>query len=38
MKLVVQRVKETRLEVDGQLISEIKKGLAIYVGVAAGDT
>ncbi|MBO4479382.1 MAG: D-aminoacyl-tRNA deacylase, partial [Clostridia bacterium] len=33
MKLVVQRVKETRLEVDGQLISEIKKGLAIYVGV-----
>ena len=38
MKLVVQRVKETRLEVDGQLISEIKQGLAIYVGVAAGDT
>ena len=38
MKLVVQRVKETRLEVDGQLISEIKKGLAIYVGVAAGDS
>ena len=38
MKLVVQRVKETRLEVDGQVVSEIEKGLAIYVGVAVGDT
>ena len=37
MKLVVQRVKKTRLEVDGKLISEIEKGLAIYVGVAVGD-
>ena len=37
MKLVVQRVKETRLEVDGQVISAIEKGLAIYVGVAVGD-
>lgn len=38
MKLVVQRVKETRLEVDGKVISEIEKGLAIYVGVAVGDS
>lgn len=38
MKLVVQRVKNTRLEVEGQLISEIGKGLAVYVGVAAGDS
>ena len=37
MRLVVQRVKETRLEVDGKVISEIPKGLAIYVGVAVGD-
>ena len=37
MKLVVQRVKSTRLEVDGELISEIRKGLAIYVGVGVGD-
>lgn len=37
MKLVVQRVKSTRLEVDGKLISEIGKGLAIYVGVGVGD-
>ena len=38
MKLVVQRVKSTRLEVDGRLISEIGKGLAVYVGVGVGDT
>ena len=38
MKLVVQRVKSTRLEVDGERISEIGKGLAVYVGVAVGDT
>ena len=38
MKLVVQRVKETRLEVDGKVVSAIEKGLAIYVGVAVGDT
>ena len=38
MKLVVQRVKSTRLEVDGKLISEIGKGLAVYVGVGVGDT
>jgi len=37
MKLVVQRVKSTRLEVEGKLISEIGKGLAVYVGVASGD-
>ena len=37
MKLVVQRVKSTRLEVDGQLISEIGKGLAVYVGVGVDD-
>ena len=38
MKLVVQRVKSSRLEVDGRLISEIGKGLAVYVGVGVGDT
>ena len=37
MKLVVQRVKSTRLEVDGKLVSEIGKGLAVYVGVGVGD-
>lgn len=38
MKAVVQRVKGTRLSVEGELISEIKGGLAIYFGVAVGDT
>lgn len=38
MKLVVQRVKSATLTVDGTLISEIGKGLAVYVGVAVGDT
>ncbi|MBQ9370125.1 MAG: D-tyrosyl-tRNA(Tyr) deacylase [Clostridia bacterium] len=38
MKLVVQRVSGATLSVDGKLISEIGKGLAVYVGIAAGDT
>ena len=38
MKLVVQRVSGAALKVEGQLISEIGKGLAVYVGIAAGDT
>ena len=37
MKLVIQRVKEARLSVDGSLVSEIKNGLCIYVGVEQGD-
>ncbi|MBP5404570.1 MAG: D-tyrosyl-tRNA(Tyr) deacylase [Clostridia bacterium] len=38
MKLVVQRVSGATLKVEGKLISEIGKGLAVYVGIAAGDT
>lgn len=38
MRLVVQRVKSATLEVEGKLISKIAKGLAVYVGVAAGDS
>lgn len=37
MKAVVQRVKTTKLSVDGELISEIQGGLAVYFGVAVGD-
>ena len=37
MKAVVQRVKKTTLSVDGELISEIDKGLAVYLGVEKGD-
>ena len=37
MKAVVQRVKYSKLEVDGKLISEIPFGLVIYFGVGKGD-
>ncbi len=37
MKAVVQRVKHTRLFVDGELISEIPFGLTVFLGVKAGD-
>ena len=38
MKAVVQRVKQTRLCVDGELISEIPFGLTVFLGVKVGDT
>lgn len=38
MKLVVQRVKNTTLKVNGKLISEIDFGLVVYFGVGVGDT
>lgn len=37
MRAVVQRVKHTRLRVDGQLISEIPFGLTVFLGVKTGD-
>ena len=38
MKAVIQRVGRTALSVDGKLISEIDFGLAVFLGVKAGDT
>ena len=38
MKAVVQRVKRTRLTVDGELISEIPFGLTVFLGVKTGVT
>ena len=38
MKAVVQRVKETVLEVDGKLVSHIPFGLTVFLGVQCGDT
>lgn len=38
MKVVIQRVKETSLSVDGALVAEIPFGLAVYLGVKQGDT
>lgn len=37
MKAVIQRVKRTVLSVDGNLISEIPCGLAVYLGIKTGD-
>ncbi len=37
MKAVIQRVKEANLKVDGKLISEIKKGYVIFLGIKKGD-
>ena len=38
MRAVVQRVKSTKLSVDGKLISEIPFGLTVFLGVKVGDT
>lgn len=38
MKIVLQRVLEANLKVDGKLISEIGKGYVIFLGVGKGDT
>ena len=37
MKAVIQRVKYSRLSVDGKVISEIGKGLTVYFGVESND-
>lgn len=38
MKAVVQRVLRAKLSADGKPVSGIAAGLAVYLGVAAGDT
>ncbi len=38
MRLVIQRVTEASVTIDGRLFSEIGKGLMVLVGVAEGDT
>lgn len=38
MRIVIQRVKSSRLEVDNQLVSEIGKGYNVFVGVTNTDT
>ena len=37
MKAVVQRVGASRVEVDGEVVGAIERGLLVYLGVAAGD-
>lgn len=38
MRAVIQRVKKTSLSVDGQSISEIEGGLAVYLAVSPADS
>ena len=38
MRLVVQRVTEASVTIDGQCIGEIGAGMAVLVGVGQGDT
>ncbi|MGN0806343.1 MAG: D-aminoacyl-tRNA deacylase [Candidatus Coproplasma sp.] len=37
MKAVVQRVKQTKLSVDGELVSRIDGGLTVFLGIKCGD-
>lgn len=38
MRLVIQRVRNAMVEIDGAVYSSIGKGLLILVGIAGGDT
>ena len=38
MKVVLQRVKNSSVTIDGQIFSEIQKGFMLLVGVEKGDT
>ena len=38
MKLVIQRVKEDKVTVEGKTVGEIYKGLLVFVGIAPEDT
>jgi D-tyrosyl-tRNA(Tyr) deacylase len=38
MKAVVQRVAHARVEVSGEVVGSIDRGLLVYLGVASGDT
>jgi D-tyrosyl-tRNA(Tyr) deacylase len=38
MRVVVQRVKEAKIEVDRQIVGSIGKGLLVYLGVGKADS
>lgn len=37
MKVVIQRVKEARVEVNGEIVGQIQQGLLLLVGIEKGD-
>jgi len=38
MRAVIQRVKEAHVQVDGQTVGQIAKGLLVFLGVARNDS
>jgi len=38
MRVVAQRVSMARVEVDGEVVGEIGRGLVIFLGIARGDS
>lgn len=38
MRVILQRVKESRVEVAGQIVGKIQKGLNLLVGITPSDT
>ena len=38
MRAVVQRVKEAKVEIEGEIVGEISRGLLIFLGVGENDT
>lgn len=38
MRVVIQRVRASRVEVDGEIVGKIARGLNLLVGIAATDT
>ena len=37
MRAVIQRVFEAKVEVEGEIVGQIEKGLLVYLGVGKGD-
>ena len=38
MRAVVQRVAHARVEVEGEIVGAIERGLLVYLGFGRGDT
>lgn len=38
MRVVLQRVKHAKVDIDGQTVGQIEKGLLLLVGIKTGDT